>query len=299
MTEGPSTTDRSDPGRLTSPGREVERELAEFVRQRPMPANLRQAALYALLGPGKRLRPVLVIRSCEAVGGTEADAMPAAGALELVHGFSLVHDDLPAMDDDDLRRGRPTLHRHTNEAMAILAGDAMLSLAFELIATRVEPTLAGQLTRELATATGDMIVGQVYDTMPAWDEATEPMQRLELIHRHKTGALLRAACRMGGMCGRASREQLDALTRYAEAVGLMFQVVDDLLDVTHTTQELGKTAGKDVDKGKLTYPGLIGVDASRREVDRLHGEAQAALEGLGEQAGPLRELADFMAVREK
>ncbi len=291
-----------DLDRLTAPAQAVERELEALLQRRPMPGNLRQAIRYALLGPGKRLRPVLVVHACEAVGGHADAALPVAGALELVHCFSLVHDDLPAMDDDDLRRGRPTLHRHAGEAMAILAGDAMLSLAFELIAGRGAAGAQrwrGELTRELATATGDMIAGQVYDTLPEFDQAMQPLERLELIHRHKTGALLRAACRMGAIVGGAGPRQLEALTAYAEAVGLMFQVVDDLLDVTRTTEQLGKAAGKDADKGKLTYPGLIGVEASWAEVHRLRESAHAALRDFGAPADPLRELADYMAVRER
>ncbi|MEM0915304.1 MAG: polyprenyl synthetase family protein, partial [Planctomycetota bacterium] len=178
---------------VTAPVSAVETYMREFVQARPMPEHLAEAVLYALMGGGKRVRPTLVVRSCEAVGGTSAQAMPGAAAIEMVHAFSLVHDDLPAMDDDDLRRGRPTLHRHTSEAMAILAGDMLLGLAFELLATRLtEANLIAAATRELATATNDMIVGQVCDTLPAWDESVEPVERLEVIHRHKTAALLRA-----------------------------------------------------------------------------------------------------------
>jgi geranylgeranyl pyrophosphate synthase len=286
----------------------VENTMSRFLRQRPMPANLRDAIIYSLFGPGKRLRPILTIRACEAVGGSAELAVAPAGAIEMIHCFSLVHDDLPAMDDDDLRRGRPTLHRHTNEAMAILAGDAMTSLAFELIAHELStPALIADITRELALATNDMIAGQVYDTLPDFEASVPPIERLRTIHRHKTGALIRCACRMGAICGSATTQQLTAITRYADAIGLMFQVVDDILDVTQTTEHLGKAANKDADKGKLTYPGLIGLDASRAEVVRLQKVAHEALNELDalhiDQAkvgtSALRELCDQMAVRTK
>jgi len=283
---------------LTAPTEAVEAELGAFIDGRPLPHDLREAIRYSLLGPGKRMRPLLVVHSCTAVGGAREAALPAAAAIELIHCFSLVHDDLPAMDDDDLRRGRPTLHKYTNEAMAILAGDAMSALAFELLTTHVEPPArAAALAAELALATNDMVAGQVYDTLGGFEDDAEPLERLRTIHRHKTGALLRAACRMGGLCGEADNRQLAALTRYGEAIGLMFQVVDDLLDVTQTTERLGKTAGKDVVQEKLTYPALLGLDASRREVERLRTEALEALAPLGEPARLLRELCEFLAVR--
>ncbi len=283
------------------PAGAVEQYLAEFVADRLLPDNLRAAIEYALLGGGKRLRPVLVIRAFEAVAGPGADvgpAMPAAGAIEMIHCFSLVHDDLPAMDDDDLRRGRPTLHKATNEAMAILAGDAMTGLAFELVATRVpDPTLAGLITRELAIATNDMIAGQVYDTLPDFDDTIDPIDRLRTIHSNKTGALIRGSVRMGAILAGASDNQLDSLTQYGQTMGLMFQVVDDLLDVTQTTEHLGKAAGKDAGMGKMTYPGLLGVDGSRAEVERLRTLATESLQSFGPEATPLRELCDYFAVR--
>lgn len=292
-----------DVAALLEPARTVEAYLARCLEQRAVPQNLRDALKYAVLGGGKRLRPVLVVRACEAAGGEPDDAIVPAAAIEMIHCFSLAHDDLPAMDDDELRRGRPTLHVHAGEAMAILAGDALTSLAFELIATRIdEPALAAALTRELATATTDMIAGQVYDTLPPADgdaAALTDLERLQRIHRHKTGALLRCACRMGAHCAGADATRLEALTRYAETVGLMFQVVDDLLDVTESAEQLGKASHKDAAAGKLTYPGLLGIEASREEVRRLQREAHAALEPLGRSAQPLRDLCDYMAVRDR
>ncbi|MEO1236469.1 MAG: polyprenyl synthetase family protein [Planctomycetota bacterium] len=285
---------------------EVDAWVRDFVAERGLPRNLADAVAYAALGPGKRVRPTLVVRACEAVGGaldTLTDTpglLPGAAGLEMVHAFSLVHDDLPAMDDDDLRRGRPTLHRHTDEATAILAGDGLLSMAFEAIATRTaDAGLAAALVGELATATTDMIAGQMFDTRPDFDEHMPAADRLSLVHRLKTAALLRAACRIGGRCGGADADQLAALTTYAEAVGLMFQVVDDLLDVTAEADHLGKATGKDEAAGKLTYPGLMGIDGTRAEVERLRAEANAAIEPLGESAAGLRRLADELAERRK
>lgn len=301
--DAPKKSD-SSPSPLTL----VEATMSRFINHRPLPTNLRNAIIYSLFGPGKRLRPILVIRACEAVGGSAELALAPAGAIEMIHCFSLVHDDLPAMDDDDLRRGRPTLHRHTNEAMAILAGDAMTSLAFELVATELpNPGLIASITLELSAATNDMIAGQVYDTLPDFEPSITPIQRLQTIHRHKTGALIRCSCRMGAICGSATPQQLAAITRYADAIGLMFQVVDDILDVTQTTEHLGKAANKDADKGKLTYPGLIGLDASRAEVKRLQQIAHEALDELDKLhidhaevgTAALRELCDQMAVRTK
>lgn len=300
MAKNAATREAPSLAEITAVVRDVEAYLKKFLEARPMPANLREAIAYSLLGDGKRLRPVLAIQSCLAVGGKKATALPAAAAIEMIHCFSLIHDDLPAMDDDDLRRGRPTLHKHTSEPMAVLAGDGLQSLAVELLTTKVaDPTLAVTLVRELSVATNEMIAGQVYDTLPAFDEDIEPMDRLTTTHEHKTGALLRAACRMGAASGGANASQLAALTSYAQAVGLMFQVVDDLLDVTQTAEEMGKATKKDEDKGKLTYPGLLGIDASKEEVNRLRREAIAALSELNDAADPLRELCEFMAVRQK
>jgi geranylgeranyl diphosphate synthase type II len=279
----------------------VEAYLADYLDQAELPANLRQAIRYALLAGGKRLRPTLAIRCAEAAGGSAETALPAAAALELVHNFSLAHDDLPAMDDDDLRRGRPTLHKHAGEAMAILAGDAMLALAFQLLSDRsADAGLAGRLTGELSHATTAMISGQVYDTLPPEDAAQkEPMSRLRQIHLHKTAALLRYACRMGAISSDADATTLNALNDYGNAIGLMFQAVDDLLDVTQSPEQMGKATRKDANQGKLTYPGLLGVESTRAEVDRLREAAHAALSGFDERAQPLRALCDYMASRQR
>jgi len=300
MSSGISQMQGFDLGVIAQPAAAVEKYLALFLDQRHLPGNLGEAVRYALLGGGKRLRPILVMRACEAVGGQAQDAVVPAAAIEMIHCFSLVHDDLPAMDDDDLRRGRPTLHRYTNEAMAILAGDVLMGLAFELIATQLEAgELAGRLVQELAIATNDMIAGQVLDTLGDGKATAESIEQLQRIHRYKTGALIRCCGRMGALCGGADQEQLEAMTRFSETIGLMFQVVDDLLDVTQTTEHLGKAANKDISKGKLTYPGLLGIPNSKSEIDRLQEEAHQALEPLGERARMLHDLCDYMVTRQK
>lgn len=278
----------------------IDSTLRSFVTSRALPASLIDAISYALFGGGKRVRPVLCLRACDVVGGTVDAALPGACAIELIHTFSLVHDDLPAMDDDDLRRGRPTLHKHTNEAMAILAGDAMTALAFEIIAEQVkDAATAHQLTLELSTATNAMIAGQVYDTMGGQDPALEPIDQLRQTHRNKTGALLRASVRMGAITGNASDKQLDNLSHYADAIGLMFQAVDDLLDVTQSAEKMGKATGKDAEQGKLTYPGLLGVDGTRAEIEKLLAQALDALSGFDAKADPLRDMAKKLATRER
>ncbi len=263
-------------------------------------AGLREAMAYAVLGGGKRLRPLLTCLACEAVGGEVDACLPAAAAVEFVHAFSLVHDDLPAMDDDDLRRGRPTLHVQTNEAMAILAGDALLNLAYaSVLESGVDDAGRVELVRELARGCAGMISGQVYDMMPELDPDSDDRQRLERIHVNKTGALIRASARMGAICGKATPEQLDALTVFADAVGHMFQAVDDLLDVEQSAEQTGKRTGKDAEAGKLTYPGLMGVDETRAEVGRLLEKAEGAIAVLGERGGTLRTMARQLATRDR
>ncbi len=274
---------------------EVEDALARSLVDHPLAPRLRDAMQYAVLGGGKRVRPILVLRACEAVGGARRDAMAAAVALEMVHCFSLVHDDLPALDNDDLRRGRPTTHRAHGEALAILAGDGLMSVAIEL--ALASPRRGAEIARELASATTGMITGQVYDTLGGFDGAPDAGARLRLIHDHKTGALLRAACRMGALAGTPSEAHLAALTAYGEAMGLMFQVVDDIIDETQSTEHLGKTAGKDREAGKLTYPAVFGLDESRRHVERLLDRAMAAVTPLGEPAAPLAQMARTLATR--
>jgi geranylgeranyl diphosphate synthase type II len=261
---------------------------------------------YSLLGPGKRIRPALALLCCQAAGGGEAEmgtALAPAGAIEMIHCFSLIHDDLPAMDNDDLRRGRPTNHKVYGEALAILAGDALNTLPFELIVTRVrEPGLAAALVKELAQATGPegMIGGQVLDTChPGEAKAgtTGTLPHLQRIHRMKTGALIRCACRMGGLCAGAGGDKLAAIDTYGRAIGLAFQIVDDILDVTATEAQMGKKTGKDAAIGKLTYPSLAGLEKSREYLTEQVRIADEVAGSLGERARLLSELAHELAER--
>jgi geranylgeranyl diphosphate synthase type II len=257
------------------------------------PPRLAEAMRYSLTAGGKRLRPLLCLLAAEAAGADPAEALPAACALEMVHTYSLIHDDLPAMDDDDLRRGHPTCHRAFDEATAILAGDALLTLAFEVVARHVRPAEAAlECVRVLAEASGPegMVGGQMADLeAESRDDAT--VEGLEAIHRRKTGALLRASLRMGAAVARAPEPLARALDAYGRAVGLLFQLVDDLLDVQGDEAKLGKRVGKDQDLGKWTYPGLIGVEASRTKAKQLAEDAAAALAPLGERGARLRALA--------
>jgi len=298
MASGSSDVRSLDREALTAPAAEVDAFLRHWLADRPLPANLRSAVEYVFDGGGKRMRPLVAMHTAQAVGGDRREALAAAAAIELVHAFSLVHDDLPAMDDDDLRRGRPTLHRQTSEAMAILAGDLMLGLAFEIVASESRtPDLAGRIVAELASAANDMIAGQVHDTLPDFGPDVSEAERLETVHRNKTGALIRCAARMGAIASGASASELEAITVYGQAIGLMFQVVDDLLDITQTTEHLGKTAGKDAEQGKLTYPAVHGLERSRAVVDELRERAHRALEPFGPGADGLRGLCDWIAVR--
>lgn len=254
---------------------------------------LDNAIRYALLGGGKRLRPVLTLAACEAVGGDVKRAMPLACAVEMVHAYSLVHDDLPAMDDDDLRRGKPTVHIAFGDAIAILAGDALLTDAFAIAAgdaadRSMPAALRLRLVRELARAAGSdgMIRGQARDIGCAGEHRTP--EALEATHRRKTGDLIRCAVRMGALVAGARKHQLVALTAYAEALGLAFQVTDDLLDAVATTSLTGKRAGRDAALNKATYPALLGVDAARARAQELVAEALEALQSFDARADALR-----------
>lgn len=286
---------------ILAPARRVEAFIKSYLDHCALPPNLDEAIRYALLGGGKRLRPLLAAHCCVGVGGEIDDCLPAAASVEMIHAFSLVHDDLPALDNDDLRRGRPTLHIQHGEPMAILAGDALMSLAFQVIAERIpDAQLAGRLVREIGVGTTNMIVGQVYDTLGGFATELGEVERLRLIHDNKTGALIRAACRMGALCGMGdahNEKALDAVTRYGACVGLMFQIVDDLLDIEQTTEHTGKRTAKDLGAGKVTYPGVVGVEASRREIERLLSGAREAAGTFGGRGAALARVAEFLAVR--
>ncbi len=262
------------------------------------PTRLHESMRYSVFAGGKRVRPILAILACRAAGGSDDAAMPGACAIECIHTYSLIHDDLPAMDDDDFRRGRPSNHKAFDEATAILAGDALLTVAFEIATTRsAKPETAAAVARELALAAGwaGMVGGQMADLEAEGADPSE--ETLNFIHPRKTGALIRAAVRCGAIAGGADEDQLAALTDYAEKVGLAFQIADDILDVTATSEELGKTAGKDAATQKLTFPAVLGLDKSRSEADRLAAEARAVLAPLGAAAEPLGNLADFIVTR--
>ncbi|REJ67456.1 MAG: polyprenyl synthetase family protein [Planctomycetota bacterium] len=276
------------------------------------PATLAEAIRYSLLAPGKRLRPILVLLAAEACGSHVEDAMPGACAVEMVHAYSLVHDDLPAMDDDDLRRGRPTCHRAFDEATAILAGDALLTLAFETLATRLpDPAIAAECVQILARAAGaaGMVGGQADDLDAARAETLrEQFERgeteaclatLESIHRRKTGAMFCASLELGAAVARASSEQTEALLQYGTNLGLAFQIVDDLLDVAGDEAATGKRLGKDSERGKLTYPSLLGIEESRRRAELLIADACAAIQPFGPAAALLESLARFVQRRDR
>lgn len=246
------------------------------------PETIHEAMRYSLLAGGKRIRPLLCLAACELVGGDPAVALPTACALEMIHTMSLIHDDLPSMDNDDFRRGKPTCHKVYGEEIAILAGDALLSRSFEHIARATRGAPAERVLRVIADvgrAVGGegLVAGQVVDIQMEGSQGTATLDTLQYIHAHKTGALLEAAVVAGAVLGGAGEEAVAALGRYAQAIGLAFQVVDDILDVTATSEELGKTAGKDVAVGKATYPSLLGLDASRRVADDLIADAKREL----------------------
>ena len=268
------------------------------------PRTLSEAYRYATFSGGKRVRPILALICAEAAGGERSCAYPSAAAVEMIHAFSLVHDDLPALDNDDLRRGKPTLHKAHGEAMAILAGDGLLNHAFTVLCRegggKDDPSLAGMLCAELAWGTGAMIDGQVYDTLGGFENGTSDERKLELIHRNKTGALITASCRMGalsGMQGSVDNDLLGSITTYGEAMGLMFQAVDDLLDVESTPEVLGKATQKDSEAGKLTYPEIFGIDGTRSRIRYLQDEALRSVTELGERADLLRAMCRSMSER--
>jgi geranylgeranyl diphosphate synthase, type II len=264
------------------------------------PEIIHRAMRYSLFAGGKRIRPILCLEAARAISGDAAGAETAACALEMIHTYSLIHDDLPALDNDDLRRGKPTCHKVFGEAMAILAGDALLTLAFQVLAA-IETVDAAAKTRmvlELATASGTpggMIAGQVSD-LEGEGKTPDPLL-LESIHRAKTGALLRASLRIGAIYAGASRAQFDALSLYGEHVGLAFQIVDDVLDVVESSEALGKTPGKDAAQKKVTFPAVYGLDESRLMAERERVLAHEALASLGGRADRLKELADLIVRR--
>ena len=283
---------------------QVNSQLREYLKlDERCPDLLRQAMDYSLLAPGKRIRPMLALLACQACSGETTKALPGACAVEMIHAYSLIHDDLPAMDNDDLRRGRPTCHKQFDEATAILAADALQALAFEVLAKDVHPADAAiRCVSALADAAGacGMVAGQTLDIQGeknADANSEKSISVLENIHRLKTGAMIRVSLIIGATIANASADQIESLKSYGDALGLLFQVTDDLLDVTATDEQMGKRTHKDSDKGKITYPGLLGVEASKTYAAELTQKAKDALSSFGQGAELLRDLADYVLER--
>jgi geranylgeranyl diphosphate synthase type II len=281
----------------------VDEALERWVpREEEFPPQVHQAMRYSLFAGGKRLRPILALAAAEAVGGRVADALPLACSLELIHTYSLIHDDLPSMDNDDLRRGRPTSHKIFGEALAILAGDALLTEAFHLL---TRPDLMKDVSHrrrlraicQVARAAGSlgMVGGQVMDMALQGKKIERHL--LDYIHSHKTGALIAGSVGAGAIVGGASTGESQALQAYGERLGLAFQIIDDLLDVQGEAGKLGKAVGKDASRGKATYPGLWGVAESRRRAEGLVEEALRQLKSFDGRAKPLREIAQYILQR--
>jgi geranylgeranyl diphosphate synthase type II len=267
-----------------------------------VPESIHQAMRYSVFAGGKRLRPALCLEAGQLTGAIESDVLPVACAIEMIHTYSLIHDDLPALDNDDLRRGQPTAHKKYGEAIAILAGDALLTRAFQILSTvsgsGIRATARIQVMQEIAESIGTlngMIGGQVADLESEGKTVTAGL--LNYIHRSKTGALIRASVRSGALLGQGAAHELLALTEYGANIGLAFQIVDDILDVVSSAEVLGKTPGKDRSTNKATYPAMFGLEQSRREARHLAEEAIKALSGFGKQADSFREMAAFIVER--
>jgi len=287
---------------LVSRQKLIERALDRFLpKANTKPATLHRAMRYSLFAGGKRLRPILCLAAAEACGGKLSNAVPLACALECIHTYSLVHDDLPSMDNDDFRRGRPTCHKIFGDGIAILAGDALLTIAFEIV-SHAKPTSrydTSRLLREIAVAAGSqkLIAGQVADLEA--EGRNVKRGQLQFIHENKTAAILKSSVRLGAMSANADVRKLSAVTRFGQGLGLAFQIIDDILDVTQTSEILGKSAGKDVAAKKATYPAVIGLEKSRAEARRLTRQAHNALSVFSNRdAEPLHALANYLLERE-
>lgn len=286
---------------LSSRSAAVDKALDRFLPKATVkPTTIHKAMRYSLFAGGKRLRPILCLAAAEASGGEIEPALPLACAVECIHTYSLIHDDLPCMDDDDFRRGRPTNHKVFGEGVAVLAGDALLTVAFEILGTAATwPRYSmADLVKELATAAGSrwLIGGQVADLEGEGKKAT--IRDLRFIHQAKTAALLTTSIRLGGMSANVTPAKLEALTEFGQALGLAFQVIDDILDVTQTSEKLGKSAGKDIAAQKTTYPSILGLEKSRKEAHKLTNAAMDALKPFGKHGDTLRALADYLLNRE-
>ena len=288
------------PERLKTFAAEFDQWFKEYLTPRgDVPPELLEAVHYSALAPGKRIRPYLVGRCCELAGGRTSDAFPAAAAIECVHAFSLIHDDLPAMDDDDLRRGRPTSHKRFGEAIAILAGDALVVLAFELLARHIpDKRLAAEMVLALADGAGwsGMIGGQTADV--AGQSRPPALELTTYIHERKTARLFETACRLGATMGHAGPDMVEALGGFGRMLGRAFQIADDLLDVTSSTEAIDKGVGKHAEAGKQTFPRCIGIEESRRAANDAATAAIAHLEAFGPAADDLRTLARYVVDRD-
>jgi geranylgeranyl diphosphate synthase type II len=286
---------------LKSRQKEIDRALDRYLpKANVAPATIHKAMRYSLFAGGKRLRPILCLAAAEACGGKIANALPLACALECIHTYSLVHDDLPSMDNDDFRRGRATCHKVFGDGIAILAGDGLLTIAFEITAQARGSRRydVRELLRELSVAAGSrkLIAGQVADLEAEGRKVTRT--QLRYIHENKTAAILASSVRLGAMSANATTKQLAAITEFGRSLGLAFQVIDDILDVTQTSEKLGKSAGKDIAAQKATYPSVIGLEKSRKEAQRLTKRAHNALDVFREKAERLHALANFLLERD-
>lgn len=278
----------------------VEQALENYLQKEEAPSSLYEAMRYSVMAGGKRLRPVLCLASCEAVGRDEKKALPFACALEAIHTYSLIHDDLPCMDNDDFRRGRPTNHKVFGEAVAILAGDALLNIAFEWMsdAPNLDPLIHIKAIREMAKATGaqGLVGGQVVDLQSEGKNLTP--EELQYIHIHKTARLIQAAAKTGAILGEAPEKTLQAISIYGENLGLAFQITDDLLDVLGNQEKMGKSVQKDAKVSKATYPSLFGIETSQKIAKDCLDKALHAIQFLGDKANLLREIASVVETRE-
>lgn len=285
--------------RLRNKAQSVNSSLQRILDSQQIKGDLKEALKYTLRAPGKRVRSVLVLWCCELVGGRiNGNAEIASAAIEMVHTYSLIHDDLPAMDDDDMRRGIPTCHKAFDEATAILTGDALLTLAFEILAEGIDkPAMAVRLISQLAQDAGaaGMIAGQMADLKA--EKSTGTKKTLEYIHTNKTAKMFRCAAAMGAICGGATEKQFDCLCEYGMHVGLAFQIADDILDETASSEQLGKTAGKDIKAAKCTYPAVVGLEKAKKVQQKLTSEAIEMLKPFGPKADTLRQFATVLLER--
>jgi len=276
--------------------------LKEYFSSPSTPSILGESVTYSLFAGGKRIRPILCLAAYEACDGDSEDIMPFASSIELIHTYSLIHDDLPAMDNDDLRRGKPTNHKVFGEGMAILAGDGLLTEAFFMMANslsnkNIKNTALIKAIKEIAFVSGihGMVGGQAQDLLS--EDAEPDKETLSFIHKHKTGALISGSLRAGAILANCTKPSLSAITRYGENIGLAFQVIDDILDIEGNTAELGKTAGSDERKKKMTYPAMYGLESSKKKAEELISEAIYSIKELSGKAEPLRDIAGYMLSR--